>query len=143
MSPSKAPDPKVPTENATALVSPISASLSWASVAPLSVVLTLTLVDATGASKVLPVPLTRCTSDNVRPKGVVPPSAKKGALFEAHSRCGPETESSLRVLADGAGLVVKYRTIASLHDEAGTVDDTGWDDLLRVNLAPGAEVRAR
>lgn len=128
----------------TSLKSPVTVSAIWKKKTDGPVVTTsLVLVakDAAGASKEWNVPASACTSDYAAdPSARLGKKREGGIVLEGAHTCGLEYRDVFRVVADAAGVVVKDRTIIELHAENAATEDTGWTDLLRVNLAKGAEV---
>jgi hypothetical protein len=103
--------------------------------------LMLDVRDSAGITRTWAVPNSQCGS-GAPPTGKLAKATTGGAILEGTSKCGMEYEDTFRVVVDGAGIVVKDRTLIQIHgDESGT-KDTGFQDLLRVKLAPGAIVTA-
>jgi len=128
----------------TSLKSPIVVSAIWKKVSRGDVVessLTLVAKDAAGVTREWSVPASTCVTDSPDPAARLGKKREGGIVLEGGHTCGLEYQDVFRVVADAAGVVVKDRTIISLHAENAALEDTGWADLLRVNLAKGAEVR--
>jgi len=131
-------------KDGTALKSPVTFSAAWNIERNGDVTtrkLALIAKDAAGTSMEWIVPYSECTSDSPDPTKKLGAKNDGGILLEGATNCGLEYQDTFRVVADGAGVVVKDRTVIELHTEDAKREDTGWTDLLRVRLASGAQAR--
>jgi hypothetical protein len=133
-------DPKAKTKeiDGTAWKSPVKVSLVSAK-GLWGHLWVVRLTDADGKLTTVPMTDTECVGEPDKAR----PVNKDSALFEVDQpNCSGEHKQKVRVLTDGAGLAVKGFFTADLHTEGATHWESGWLDLVRVKLAPGAKTVA-